>query len=164
MLQNFYPALRHTDYRITYEIKRFDDLNKIREVMRTKPNRLSLREFFLLGNAAEPGSDEFNDVYETAVRMYPDDPTANINAANAALQRRDFEKADQYLKRAGDSPEAIYARGSLAFLMEDYDKAERLMNEALPSIPEAQSTLDEIAHIRANAKTVKKDGTKIFLE
>lgn len=164
MLQNFYPALRHTDYRITYEIKRFDDLNKIREVMRTKPNRLSLREFFLLGNATEPGSDEFNDVYETAVRMYPDDPTANINAANAALQRRDFEKADQYLKRAGDSPEAIYARGSLAFLMEDYDKAEQLMNEALPSIPEAQSTLDEIAHIRANAKTVKKDGTKIFLE
>lgn len=164
MLQNFYPALRHTDYRITYEIKRFDDLNKIREVMRTKPNRLSLREFFLLGNAAEPGSDEFNDVYETAVRMYPDDPTANINAANAALQRRDFEKADQYLKRAGDSPEAIYARGSLAFLMEDYDKAEQLMNEALPSIPEAQSTLDEITHIRANAKTVKKDGTKIFLE
>ena len=152
MLQNYYPALRHTDYKITYEIKRFDDLEKIREVMRTKPNRLSLREFFLLGNAAEPGSDEFNDVYETAVRMYPDNPTANINAANAALQRQDYTTAAQYLDRAGDSPEAVYARGSLAFKTGDYDKAEQLMKEALPSIPAAQSTLDEIARLRANDK------------
>lgn len=149
MLQNFYPALRHTDYRITYEIKHFDDLGKIREVMGTKPNRLSLREFFLLGNAVEPGSEEFNDVYETAVRMYPDDPTANINAANAALQRKDFMTAAKYLEKAGDSPEAVYARGSLAFLQGNYDLAERLMTEALSSIPAAQSTLDEISLIRS---------------
>lgn len=152
MLQNYYPALRHTDYRITYEIKRFDDLDKIREVMRTKPNRLSLREFFLLGNAAEPGSQEFNDVYETAVRMYPDNPTANINAANAALQRGDYTTAAQYLDRAGDTPEAVYARGSLAFKTGDYDKAEQLMKEALPSIPAAQSALDEIARMRNNTR------------
>lgn len=157
MLQNFYPALRHTDYRITYEIKRFDDLGKIREVMRSKPNRLSLREFFLLGNAADPGSEEFNDVYETAVRMYPGDPTANINAANAALQRKDFATAAKYLEKAGDSPEAIYARGSLAFLQGNYDLAEQLMKEALPSIPATQSTLDEIAliHSKKQEKTTE---------
>ena len=54
MLDNFYPTLRHTEYRITYEVKRFDDLEKIRQVMRTRPNRLTLRDFFLLGNACAP--------------------------------------------------------------------------------------------------------------
>lgn len=160
MLQNFYPALRHTDYRITYEVKRFDDLDKIREVMRTKPNRLSLQEFFLLGNAAEPGSEEFNNVYETAVRMYPDNPTANINAANAALQRQDYTTAEQYLNRAGDSPEAVYARGSLAFIKGDYDKAEELMKQ-VNSMPEAQKTLGEITRIRDNKK---EKITKLSLE
>lgn len=149
MLQNFYPGLRHTSYRVTYEIKRFDDINKIREVMRTKPNRLSLREFFLLGNAAEPGSDEFNDVYETAVRMYPDDPTANINAANAALQRKDFKTAEAYLTRAGESPEANYARGALAFMKGDYEKAEQLMRQ-VPSIPQSKATIEEINRIKEN--------------
>lgn len=156
MLQNYYPALRHTDYRITYEVKRFDDVAKIREVMRTKPNHLSLREFFILGNAAEPGSEEFNAVYETAVRMFPDNPVANINAANAALQRKDYATAERYLDRAGDSPEAVYARGALAFLKGDYDKAEQLMKQA-SAIPASRSTLDEIAKIRAHTKrTVTK--------
>lgn len=151
MLQEYYPALRHTDYRITYEVKRFDDVDKIREVMRTKPGHLSLREFYILGNAAESGSEEFNAVYETAVRMYPDNAVANINAANAALQRKDFVSAERYLDRAGDSQEAIYARGALAFLKEEYDKAEQLMKEA-SSIPASKSTLNEIAKIRSHKK------------
>ncbi len=159
MLQNFYPPLRHTDYRISYEIQRFDDLNKIREVMRTKPNRLSLREFFLLGNAAEPGSEEFNDVYETAVRMFPDNPTANINAANAALQRQDYTTAEKYLERAGDSQEAIYARGSLAFLKGDYDTAEKLMKQ-VTTIPATQSTLEAIDRLRNQ----KEKTTRVTLQ
>ena len=147
MLDNWYPALRHTNYRITYEISRFDDVDKIRHVMETRPSRLSLREFFILGNNAEPGSDEFNEVFETAVRMYPDNEIANINAANAALQRGDYTTAERYLSRAGNSPEAIYARGALAFLQGDYDTAERLMRQA-SSIEASQSTLDEIDRIR----------------
>lgn len=149
MLENFYPALRHTDYKITYEIMRFDDLEKIRQVMRTKPNRLSLDEFFLLGNACTPGSEEFNDVYETAARIYPDNTTANINAANAALQRFDYANAERYLSRAGNSPEAIYARGSLAFLKQDLDLAESLMKQ-IDYMSEAQAVLNEIAKIRAH--------------
>lgn len=151
MLDTWYPALRHTNYRITYEIKRFDDVSKIRQVMATRPSRLSLREFFILGNEAQPGSDEFNEVFETAVRMYPDNEVANINAANAALQRGDYETAARYLDRAGDSAEAVYARGSLAFLKGDYDTAERLMQEAR-AIEASQSTIDEIGRIRAHSE------------
>lgn len=160
MLDNFYPALRHTTYRVTYEIKRFDDINKIREVMRTHPNRLSLREFFILGNAAQPGSEEFNNVYETAVRMYPDNPIANINAANAALQRKDFQTAEMYLDRAGNSPEATYARGALAMMKGEYEKAGNLM-EQIPMIPASKTALEEIKKIKQNQ--IKKT-TGITLE
>lgn len=150
MLTEFYPALRHTEYRITYEVKRFDDLAKIREVMRTRPNRLTLREFFLLGNAAQPGSDEFNEIFETAVRMYPDDPVANINAANAALQRHDFTTAEKYLSHADESDEANYARGALAFSQGQYDKAEQYLNKVV-GLKQAATVLDEIRKIRQNS-------------
>lgn len=98
--------------------------------MRVQPQKLSLNEFYLVARTYEPGSVEFNDVFETAVRMYPDDETANLNAANSAMQRKDFESAKRYLFKAGDSSQAVYARGAYAFLIEDYDNARRLLNDA----------------------------------
>lgn len=160
MLHNFYPPLRHTDYKIIYEIRRFDNIDKIREVMKTKPNRLSLNEFFLLGNSLQPGSDEFNEVYETAVRMYPHNPVANINAANAALQRNDLTTAENYLKRAGDSPEANYARAVLLFAKGDYERAEDMLKE-LPDFPDSKGLLEKISVIKRNNK---KKIVKITLE
>lgn len=157
---NFYPGLRHTEYQVIYEVKRFDDINKIREVMHTKPGRLTLREFYLLGNASIPGSDEFNEVYETAVRMYPNDPVANINAANAALQRNDLVSAEKYLAKAGDSDEAVFARATLAFAKEDYDNAEQLLT-TLPDMATAQKLLNQIYMIKTN-KTNKANS--IMLE
>ena len=130
LLQNCYPALRHTDYRIDYVIRSFSDVEEIKRVMRVQPQKLSLNEFYLVARTYEPGSVEFNDVFETAVRMYPDDETANLNAANSAMQRKDFESAKRYLFKAGDSSQAVYARGAHAFLIEDYDNARRLLNDA----------------------------------
>ena len=152
MLDTFYPALRHTEYRITYEIKRFDDVDKIREVMRTKPNRLSLREFYILANATLPGSDEYNEVYETAARMYPDDPVAAINAANVAMERKDYESAEKYLRRAGDSDDAQYARAALAYSIGEYDKAEEIL-KTLPDMPQAQSLLESVDNMRSRMKS-----------
>ena len=45
-------------------------------MFRTKPKQLSLNELFLLGNSYEQGSDAYNEVFETAVRMFPTDETA----------------------------------------------------------------------------------------
>lgn len=61
-----------------------------------------------------PAPDEFTDVFQTAVRMFPNDETANLNAANAAIRRDDFGTARKYLDKTGDSAEAVYARGALA--------------------------------------------------
>ena len=98
--------------------------------MATAPQKLTLNEMFVLAQSLEPGSDEYNDVFETAVRMFPDDETANLNAANAAMSRKDYVSAERCLRKAGDSAEAVYARGVLQALEGNYDEAQRLVREA----------------------------------
>lgn len=89
LLADVYPALRHSDYAIDYTIRSFTTPEEIIEVMRTAPQKLSLQELYVAALSQEPGSDLYNEAFEIAVRMYPDDPTANLNAANSAMQRRD---------------------------------------------------------------------------
>lgn len=130
LLQNCYPALRHTDYRIAYTIRSYSDVEEIKGIMRERPQKLSLNEFYLAAQEYEPGTDEFAEVFETAVRMFPDDTIANLNAANAAMRRGDLTSAKRYLAKTDDSPEAVYARGALAILQKDYDSARHYLNEA----------------------------------
>jgi len=145
LLQNCYPALRHTDYRIAYTIRGYSDVAEIERVMNTRPQNLSLNEFYLVAQKYEPGSSEFSEVFETAVRMFPDDATANINAANAAMRRGDNALAARYLAKAGNSPEAVYARGALAVRNGDYAAARRLLSEAKArGVEQAGKTLDRL--------------------
>lgn len=109
LLTHCYPALRHSDYHITYKIKPFD-VEEAKEIMKTKPQQLSLNELFMVAQTYEVGSKEFNEVMELAVRMYPTDETANLNAAIIRLNNGDADAAKPYLDRAGDSKEADAAR------------------------------------------------------
>lgn len=145
MLQNFYPALRHTDYRIAYTIRGYNDADEIERVMVTQPQKLSLNEFFIVAQKYEPGTDEFTEVFETAVRMYPSDETANLNAANAAMRRGDNAAAQRYLEKAGNSPESVYARGALAIRIGDFDAARRWLSQAKDlGIRQAEATLSQL--------------------
>lgn len=110
MLDTWYPALRHSDYHITYKVKPFD-VAEAKEIIKTKPQQLSQEEMFMVAQTYEPGSKEFNDVMEIAVRMFPENETANLNAANTRLNAGDADGAKSYLDKAGNSPEALNARG-----------------------------------------------------
>lgn len=129
MLQNWYPALRHSDYVVKYSVRAFT-AEEARKLLYTKPQQLSLEEMFMVAQTYEPGSREFAEVFEIAVRMFPDDTTANLNAACSRLAVKDTEGADRYLKKAGDTPEAIHARGVLAMLEGRNDEARSLFLKA----------------------------------
>lgn len=145
MLQNFYPALRHTDYRIDYNIRKFNEEEEIMRIMAEQPQKLSLNEFYLVAGKYEPGTEEFTDVFETAVRMFPSDEIANLNAANAAIRRDDFAAARKYLDKAGDSAEAVYARGALAVREGDLETARQYLNKAKEmGLEKAGRTLNEL--------------------
>lgn len=137
LLENVYPALRHSDYRIEYSIKQYTSVEEIAEVIKTEPGKLTLKEMMQLANTYEPGSEGYNAVFEVAVRMYPDEPIVNLNIANEALKRGDLAKASLYLPKAGNSPQALLARANYAFLQGDFKQAGEFYREAARFLPEA---------------------------
>lgn len=140
LLNDCYPGLRRTDYRIDYVIRSFK-LEEAKALVKTAPRRLSLEEMFAVAQTYEPGSEDFNRVFDVAVKMYPDDETANINAANALLEQGRAEEALKYLDKVKNStPEAANARGVAYILLKDYEKAERYIGKAL------EGHLEEAAH------------------
>lgn len=131
LLKDCYPGLRRTDYRIDYVIRSFN-LEEAKKLVRTAPGRLSLDEMFAVAQTYEPGSEDFNYVFDVAVRMYPDDETANINAANALLEQGRAEEALKFLDKVKSSvPEAENALGVAYLLLKDYDRAEQHMEKAI---------------------------------
>lgn len=145
LLQNVYPGLRHSDYVVQYVVRTYTDVAEIRRIMKTQPQKLSLRELYIAVQELEPGSDEYNEAFEIAVRMFPGDEVANLNAANAAMVKGDLKGAVRYLDKAGDCGEAVYARGVYAALSGDYDMARTLFFEAGKNgISEAEGALRQI--------------------
>lgn len=146
LLEFVYPSLRHSDYQIDYVVRDYQDVAEIIAVMHTQPGKLSLSEFYLAANSLEPGSDEWGEVYEIAARMYPDDPIANINAANASMARGDLRGAQRFLLKAGDNPEADYARGVAAALQKDYTTADEYFARA-SSLPQSEAARAAVASL-----------------
>lgn len=145
-----YPALRKTDYLIEYSIDVYTDVNEIVNIFKTSPNKLSLNELYVASTAFEPGSEDFVKVFEVAVKMYPEDPVANLNAANVAMSEGNFKAAEKYLDKAGDSIEATYARGIYNIHTGKYAEAETAMRQAKASgITEADEMLSECAELKA---------------
>ena len=148
LLRNVYPGLRHSDYVVKYEVRSYTDVDEIRRLLKTQPQKLSLNEMYLAAQEMETGSDEYNETFAIAVRMFPDDEAANLNAANTAMRLRDLDGAWRYLAKAGNSVQAVYARGVYAALTEDYLTARELFEQAFAGgIAEAADMLLQIDEI-----------------
>ena len=129
MLDTWYPALRHSDYVISYSVRPFS-VEEAKALLHTKPQQLSLEEMYLVAQTYETGSPEFNEVFQIAVRMFPNDPTANLNAACTALSQKDYDAARRYLDKAGTTPQANNARGVLAMQEGRIDEARAYFRQA----------------------------------
>ena len=64
--------------------------------------------------------------------MFPDDPTANLNVACAMIESGLYDRAEAYLSKAGNLPEAVHARGVMAARQGREDEARRLFGQAGP--------------------------------
>lgn len=138
LLRDVYPSLRHSDYRVNYHIRNFS-VDEAKQIIQSDPSKLSLNEMFLVAETYETGSEPFNEVFEVAVRMYPDDPVSNLNAAISAINTHQLDKAKRYLAKANDCPEKQLAEASILMLEGKTDEArtllESLQNE--PNLKEA---------------------------
>ena len=159
LLKNVFPSLRVAICKVNYDIKNFN-VDEAKEVIKRRPQNLSLNEMFLVANTYPKGSQEFIDVFETAVRMYPDSEIANMNAATAALSRNDLISAERYLKKMESQeywPEYNNAMGILTLLKGDYELAEEYLNKARElGLDVATDNLEELAKKKANMNEIEK--------
>ncbi len=159
LLKNIFPSLRVAICKVNYDIKNFN-VDEAKEVIKRRPQNLSLNEMFLVANTYPKGSQEFIDVFETAVRMYPDSEIANMNAATAALSRNDLISAERYLKKMESQeywPEYNNAMGILTLLKGDYELAEEYLNKARElGLDVATDNLEELAKKKANMNEIEK--------
>ena len=159
MLREMFPSLRKVTVTVDYDVRNFD-AEEAKAVVKTRPQNLSLNELYLVANTYEPGSEDFNSLFETAVRLYPESVTATVNAAVAALERRDFVGAERYLRSVKSPdriPECDNAWGLLLMLRDqDYDRAARYFEAARAAgLEAAQQNLDEIDRLRRNLDEIK---------
>ena len=153
MLRTIYPRLRVAICKVDYNVKNFD-VEEAKTVILTRPQDLSLNEMFQVANTYRYGSQEFIDVFETAVRLFPKDEIANLNAAISALTRNNMALAEHYLNRI--TPEnypAEYnnAMGVLALLQGNYKRAETyLQTAAAGGLEVAKQNLEELIKKREN--------------
>ena len=159
MLREMFPSLRKVTVTVDYDVRNFD-AEEAKAVVKTRPQNLSLNELYLVANTYEPGSEDFNSLFETAVRLYPESVTATVNAAVAALERRDFVGAERYLRSVKSPdriPECDNAWGLLLMLRDqDYDRAAPYFEAARAAgLEAAQQNLDEIDRLRRNLDEIK---------
>ena len=145
LLAECYPTLRHSDYTIAYTLRHYSDPVEIEAILNSEPQKLSLEEFYILAQTYEPGSKELDELWETAVRMYPTDEIANYNAANSAMDKGDYERALRYLDRAGSRPEVDFSRGCLEILKEDYEASLNYLYKAeAAGLEEAKGVIEAV--------------------
>ena len=153
LLRDCYPGLRHTDYVIHYTVRPYS-VEEAKALLKTRPQLLSLEEMYLVAQTYEEGSEEFNEVFDIAVRMYPEDPIANINAAAMELKRGNADLAVRYLERADKSSAAAQNNQGVYYLMTgDLNQAEACFNKAKElGSAQADANLEEVSKKRSDNK------------
>ena len=161
LLKYIFPSLRVAICKVNYEVRNFS-VEEAKEIIKTRPQNLSLNEMFLVANTYPTGSQEFIDVFETAVRMYPQSEIANINAATAALSRNELVSAERYLGMVNSNknlPEYNNAMGILMLMKGDYESSKKYLKFAEQSgLDAARGNLEELVRKKANAAEMRKNG------
>lgn len=107
LLQHVYPGLRHTDYIIEYVVRRYP-VKEARRLIYTHPEALSVEEMYKVALSYGEGSDGWLDALMIAATEYPDNPSANLNAASACIRMRRLTDAKRLLGRVMPSREKQY--------------------------------------------------------
>lgn len=101
LIDELYAPLRRNEYRIEYNVRNFT-LDEAKEVLKTRPDLLSVAEIQHVADSYGRNSDGYRKALDVAVRTYPDNIAARHNAALAALETEHYAEAIALLKDATD--------------------------------------------------------------
>lgn len=136
---DWFPKLRYTDFTIQTRLKPVTT-EQLHELLEKSPELLSLNQIYTVASECEHGGEEFQKAMAAALKYYPDDVTANCNAAALAVEQKRYADAELYLDKAGDSAEAHVLRGIVATSKGDFAAAVKWFQLGATS-PEATRNL-----------------------
>lgn len=116
LLRDVYPALRHTDYVVGYEIRQYKGIDDIRKAFAYRPSNLSENELLMLLADSDPGSVEFKMILQKGREMFDKNATLLYLDGIEEAKEGNFDKAVPLLEKAekGGIPEASMALESIA--------------------------------------------------
>lgn len=128
VLADYYPVLRRNDYIISYITKPFS-VEEAREVIKTKPQHLSLNEMYHVANSYPKDSQDFKRVMDIIAHFYPKDETAILNRAIYDIENQNYDLAIEKLSKI-NTGEASNALGVAYYYKNDYQRAGQFFNRA----------------------------------
>lgn len=140
ILPEWFPRLRATTFAIHTRLKPLDD-QELAKVIKTTPGKMTLNQMFRVARLYPQDSEEYRDVIETALKYYPENEVAIVNAATKAVQDKDYERAKKLLARVPDSPEVYNLLGIIATAEERYEAAKSYFEKA-GDLPNAKRNLE----------------------
>lgn len=128
LLDDYYPMLRRNEYTVSYIARAFS-IEEAKELIRTKPQHLSLNEMFLVANSYPKDSREFKEVFDIAARLFPDSPYARVNSAALDIENGAYDTAIRRMEGV-DTPEAWNNTAAAYIHKGDYPKAKEFFERA----------------------------------
>jgi hypothetical protein len=144
LLEGIFPRLRRCDYTISYIVRNLT-LSETHRLLKTRPESLSLREFYDLAVDEGIETEAFNQVMLLAAKTYPNNEIANLNAACVLIKQGKIDESKSYLEKAGKLPETIHAQGIVAMLEKNYEIGLNLLkSSAHLGVKESRQVLDDM--------------------
>ncbi len=148
LLKNVFPATRLVVVDVEYNIDAYD-LERIGELIDTKPHNLSLEEMYRLSETYSVRDKEFEKIFRTAAEIYPDDQVALNNALVAEIRRGGDVGSMEYLAQRVDQQtelaELANSLGAYYMLSGDYDQAKSILQRAIElGSQRAKTNMDQL--------------------
>lgn len=148
LIDELYAPLRRNEYRIEYNVRNFT-LEEAKEVLKTRPDLLSVAEIQRVADSYGRNSDGYRKALNVAVRTYPDNFAARNNAALAAVETEHYDEAIALLKGATDGA-SLNLLGVAYYKSGQADKAEETFARAVKAgYSDASGNLKQLQEAKA---------------
>lgn len=156
LLMEFFPQLRRVEYQVDFTVRDYTN-EQVKDLVTRKPEQLSHLELYKLACSYSEGSKERDELFDMMGRLFPDDPTANVNLASVMLKRGESNTARRYLEKATNDPRTYNAWGVLYLREGKLEVAENYFNKALEQgVEEAAHNLQEVKKKREDMQRMKR--------
>lgn len=160
MLKEMFPELRRVEYQIDYDVKDYNTKQAL-AALNKNPEDLSQLELYNLAlTYAKDNKDnkEYNRILlEIIPKYFPEDETANCNAAAILIKNGELASAKRYIEKAGNSGPAQNNLGTIYLLDGDLKAAKACFTKAQKlGCEEAAANLQELQAKKKDNNIMKR--------